>query len=208
MFLFNFHHHNPQINYGIYNIPLNEVVAEIPFSVGLHPKDISENWSSDLDFVRVQSLRENCVAIGECGLDKLVKIDFELQKTILKEQILWANEINKPVIIHCVRSFSEVVEFKKIAKTALVIHGFNKNERVAEELISKGFYLSFGKALLHSVSLQEIVKKTPLDKLFLETDDADYEVALLYNKVAIIKEIDLEILNAQILENLITIQKK
>ena len=202
MIFFDFHHHKSHNSYGIYNLHQEEILPENYFSVGIHPKDIDGNWQENLEKVKEISQQQNCVAIGECGLDALINIDENLQKKVFEAQILWANEINKPMIIHCVKRFQELIPFQKLAKVPLIIHGFNKRKSVADEMLKHGFYLSFGKSVLHSVSLQAIVKDFPLEKMFLETDDADFDIAELYQKVAELKEISLGKLQKQISNNL------
>ena len=202
MIFFDFHHHKSHNSYGIYNLHQEEILPENYFSVGIHPKDIDGNWQENLEKVKEISQQQNCVAIGECGLDALINIDENLQKKVFEAQILWANEINKPVIIHCVKRFQELIPFQKIAKIPMIIHGFNKKKAIADEMLKHGFYLSFGKSVLHSVSLQAIVKDFPLEKMFLETDDADFDIQNLYQKVAEFKGISVEKLQEQISKNL------
>ena len=202
MNLFNFHHHNLGNFYGIYNLELGENVPESYFSVGIHPKDIDENWEKHFEAFKKISLQDNCLAIGECGLDALIDIDANLQKTVFERQILWANEIQKPVIIHCVKRFQELIPFQKLAEVPLIIHGFNKKKSVTDEMLKHGFYLSFGKSVLHSLSLQSILKEFPLEKIFLETDDANFNIEELYQKTAEIKGISIENLHNKILKNL------
>lgn len=195
-----FHHHKPNQT-GIYNLNLNEEIPAGKFSVGLHPKDITENWKYDFDKIKDISLSENCLAIGECGLDGLISIDINIQNDVLKAHISWAEEVQKPIIIHCVRRFSQILHYKK-TKIPLVIHGFNKKENIALELLEAGFYLSFGYAALENLSLQNIIKNIPIHRLFLETDDSDFEIIKLYEKVSGIKSIPPENLKNQMWENL------
>lgn len=202
MILFDFHHHNRENTYGIYNLEPKEIVTEKKFSVGIHPKDIDENWEENFEKIKEISLLQNCVAIGECGLDGLISVNENLQKEVFEKHILWANQINKPVIIHCVKRFSEIIPFQKIAEIPLVIHGFNKKKTIADEMLKHGFYLSFGKSVLHSLSLQSILKEFPLEKIFLETDDANFNIEELYQKTAEIKGISIENLHNKILKNL------
>lgn len=202
MIFFNFHHHNINFQYGIYNLQIPEISPKINFSIGIHPKDIDENWEENLEKIKNIYLQENCVAIGECGLDALISVDENLQKKVFEAQILWANEINKPVIIHCVKRFQELIPFQKLANVPLIIHGFNKKKSVADEMLKHGFYLSFGKSVLYNLSLQAIVKDFPLEKIFLETDDVDFNIENLYQKVAELKEISVEKLQEQISKNL------
>ena len=202
MNFFNFHHHNPQIAYGIYNSTPEEKIPEHYFSVGIHPQNIHEDWEKDLESLKIISQNPKCLAIGECGLDALVNIDENLQKKVFEAQIIWANQIQKPVIIHCVKRFQELIPFQKIAKVPMIIHGFNKKKAIADEMLKHGFYLSFGKSVLHNLSLQTTLKEIPLEKIFLETDDADFDIAELYQKAAEIKEISVEKLQEQISKNL------
>ena len=208
MNLFNFHHHTLGNFYGIYNLDLGENIPESYFSVGIHPKNIDENWEKYFEAFKKISLLDNCLAIGECGLDALIDIDANLQKTVFERQILWANEIQKPVIIHCVKWFQELIPFQKLAEVPLIIHGFNKKKSVTDEMLKHGFFLSFGKSVLYNLSLQSILKEIPIDKIFLETDDTDFDIAELYQKVSEIKEISLEELQKKISENLQSINVK
>ena len=208
MNLFNFHHHTLGNFYGIYNLELGENVPESYFSVGIHPKNIDENWEKHFEAFKKISLLDKCLAIGECGLDALIDIDANLQKTVFERQILWANEIQKPVIIHCVKRFQELIPFQKLAEVPLIIHGFNKRKSVTDEMLKHGFFLSFGKSVLYNLSLQSILKEIPIDKIFLETDDTDFDIAELYQKVSEIKEISLEELQKKISENLQSINVK
>lgn len=195
-----FHHHQLGKN-GNYNLDLNEQIPVGKFSAGLHPKDITQNWKSDFEKIKNISLSENCLAIGECGLDGLISIDENIQNIVFKAHISWAEEIRKPIIIHCVRRFSQILHYKN-AKVPLVIHGFNRKENIATELLDAGFYLSFGYAALENLSLQNIIKNIPIQRLFLETDDSDFEIIRLYEKVSEIKSISLENLKNQMWENL------
>ena len=202
MNFFNFHHHNPQIAYGIYNSTPEEKIPEHYFSVGIHPQNIHEQWENDLENLKMISQNPKCLAIGECGLDALVNIDENHQKKVFEAQFIWANQIQKPVIIHCVKRFQELIPFQKIAKVPMIIHGFNKKKAIADEMLKHGFYLSFGKSVLHNLSLQTSLKEIPLEKIFLETDDADFDIAELYQKASEIKEIPVEKLQEQISKNL------
>jgi TatD DNase family protein len=195
-----FHHHKPD-QVGIYNLNLNEGIPKGKFSVGLHPKDITEYWKKDLDRIKEISSSDNCLAIGECGLDGLITVDENLQNEIFQSHISWAEEIKKPLIIHCVRRFSQILHYKN-TKVPAIIHGFNKKETIARELRDADFFLSFGYAALENLSLQKIIKEFPIQRLFLETDDSDFDIIMLYEKVSEIKSVSLENLKDQMWENL------
>ncbi|MBL1221419.1 TatD family hydrolase [Chryseobacterium sp. L7] len=206
MDFFDFHHHKKNIQYGIYNLDLDAVPLESSYSIGIHPKDIAVDSLEEQFRWLKSNISENCLAIGECGLDSMVPIPQNIQEKVFLRQIYLSNEIRKPMIIHCVRKFYEVISFKKKAEQAVIIHGFNKKQRIADDLLKNNFYLSFGKAVLYHLSLQDIVRNTPLDRMFLETDNEQFNIEELYSKVSDLKGISLEKLNEQILENLDTIK--
>ncbi|GAB0156637.1 TatD family hydrolase [Chryseobacterium sp. Alg-005] len=206
MDFFDFHHHKKHVSFGVYNVNAGEVPPDHFYSIGIHPKDILvDSTENQFQWLRYH-LSENCFAIGECGLDSFVPIDQSIQENVFLKQIEISNEFRKPLIIHCVRKFYEVISFRKRAEQAMVIHGFNKKQAIADDLLKNNFYLSFGKAVLYNLSLQETLKTVPLDKIFLETDNDDFIIGELYQKVSEIKGISLERLNEQIIENLETIK--
>lgn len=206
MEFFDFHHHKKQLAYGIYNIDIETSAPDFLYSAGIHPKDIDEENIEDQFKWLQYVISENCFAIGECGLDSTVLSSMKLQEDVFLRQIQMANDFKKPIIIHCVRKFYEVIFFRKFSQQPMIIHGFNKKENVAEDLLKNNFYLSFGKAVLYNLSLQNTVKKIPLDKFFLETDNDNFNIADLYLKVSELKGISLEKLHSQILENLDTLK--
>lgn len=206
MDFFDFHHHKKNISNGIYNLNIQQIPPDFPYSIGIHPKDIEVNNIENQFYWLQSNITEHCFAIGECGLDSFVEIDQRIQEEVFLRQVKFANEVRKPIIVHCVRKFYEVISLKKYAKQPMIIHGFNKKQSIAEDLLKNNFYLSFGKAVLYNLSLQNTLKITPLDKIFLETDNDDFNIEELYLKVSEIKEISLEDLNKQIVENLETIK--
>ncbi|MCW3169366.1 TatD family hydrolase [Chryseobacterium sp. 09-1422] len=207
MDFFDFHHHKTNIASGIYNLQTgSQRLPDTLFSAGIHPQDIQPE-NPDHQFEWLQSvITENCFAIGECGLDGLASMEMKIQEQFFLRQIQLANELKKPLIIHCVRKFYEVISFRKKSEQAMIIHGFNKKQSVADDLLKNNFYLSFGKAVLYHLSLQDTLKTVPLDKLFLETDNDDFDIRELYQKVSEIKKISIERLQQQIVENLDTIK--
>ncbi len=142
------------------------------FTIGLHPWQVADfNLDKALKIIENFCTHDNCIAIGEIGLDKTRKF-FDLQYKAFIAQVLLAEKLNKPVVIHAVRSYNEILSLrKKYTKTLWAIHGFIGNKQTAFQLIDKNIYLSFGKALLNpSPKLQQAFKAVPYDKIFLETD--------------------------------------
>ncbi len=206
MEFFNFHHHDYTKKFGIYNLKLREVPPLNFFSAGIHPQDITWNFEEDFLWLKTVSKSKNCVSIGECGLDGLIEIDDNLQHEIFLKQIELANALQKPIIIHCVRRFSQLLHFKKKAKVPMIVHGFNKRKTVGEELLKNQFCLSFGKSALYDVNLQDFLKEIPIGQLFLETDSADFEIKDLYYKMAELRGYTIEDFQEKIKENLKNLQ--
>lgn len=202
MKFFDFHHHHLSKDFGIYNLEFHEFLPKSWFSAGIHPAEITENFEEQLAWLKEISAHEKCLAIGECGLDGLIKVDEKLQIEAFLKQINIANEIRKPLIIHCVRRFPQLISLSKKAKVPLIVHGFNKKKSTGEELLRNQFYLSFGKSLLENVNLQNFLREISLDRIFLETDDADFEIEKLYQKVSELKNISEENVRKTIRENL------
>ena len=140
------------------------------FSAGIHPWDV-EIVNPEL-FIKLETMlaHPNCFAVGECGLDKITIPDPEIQQEVFKQQLQLAVKYNKPVIIHCVKAFDELIAITRRFhdKVPLVIHGFNKSAELAKQLIQEGFYLSLNAALLKKEHVD--FRSIPLGKLFLETD--------------------------------------
>ena len=206
MNFFDFHHHDADRKSGIYNLKFNEEIPEIFFSAGIHPKSLSDGLEKQLIWLQEISVAENCVAIGECGLDGLIDVDEESQEKAFLAQIEIANSVKKPLIIHCVKRFSQLLKFRKMSKVPMIVHGFNKRKTIGDDLLKNGLCLSFGKSVLYNVNLQDFVKHLPIEKLFLETDSADFEIKELYQKVADLKNMRLEDLSKKIKNNLQNLQ--
>ncbi len=188
-----FHTHKAKNKHDIQNYFPEENPAIGNFSIGIHPCFITDNWQYQMQMVQQKSLLLNCKAIGECGLDKTATTPIELQTQILYEHIFLSENIKKTLILHCVKAFSEIISIRKKMKPTQtwIIHGFQKNEKIALELIQNGFILSFGKAILHNELLQNILSKIGTNFL-LETDNASVSIEEIYKKVADIKAITLE----------------
>lgn len=201
----NIHTHHHSINYGleIYNKKIGEEISKSTyFSVGIHPWFISQNNLAENYLLLEQDLqKENCLALGEIGLDKLTKTDFNLQQEVFDKQLEINKKYHKPVILHVVKAFQEIIKISKSYNYVFIIHGFNKKQQVADQLLNNGFYLSFGKDLLVKDSLQSVFKNTSLNRIFLETDAASNSIESVYKKAASIKEISIESLILAIKNN-------
>ena len=172
-------------------------------SVGLHPWFLdSKNWEKDWDRIWKAAQKHQVVAIGEIGLDRLVSIDWMLQLKVLKHQIEIANQLNLPLLIHCVRAFPETMQALKQAKVPVLFHGFSGKYSHIDSAVKAGYYISFGKALLNQASAaKQTFTQIPLEQIFLETDGEAVSIKTIYEIASDIKEIGLEDLQKQMLQN-------
>ena len=145
------------------------------------------------------------MAIGECGLDKLSKHPILVQQTVLIKQIERAVALHKPIILHVVKAFEEIIKITKpyINKTSFIIHGFNKKPELMNQLLNHGFNFSFGHHILNENSnAYHCLEQAPLDRIFLETDDSNINIQEVYLKASQAKSCDLKELETQIAQNL------
>ena len=175
------------------------------YSYGLHPWFIqSSDYREQLQSLEIKANEKHCIAIGECGLDKLSKVEFNLQEKVFIEQIRIANHYKKPMIIHCVKAFNELINCLNLNNNSVpvIIHGFNNNENIAKVLLAHDCLFSFGKALLgYESNAAKAIKNIGRKNFFLETDDADISIKYIYKKAGELLGIDEEILKQQIQSN-------
>jgi TatD DNase family protein len=208
MQFFNLHTHkytNQENVLELVNQYPQEFDETIPFySIGIHPWYIMENQlETDLQIIESKLQESNCLALGECGLDKRIEAPLELQQMVFEKQLLLAEKYKKPVVIHCVASFQEVIATKKRLKlnVPMIIHGFSKNKQVAKELIDNGFYISFGKYLLRNPELESVFLSVPNDRFFLETDTVEEGIEAVYTLASTYKKWKLDKMQQQIITN-------
>ncbi|MGR6086612.1 MAG: TatD family hydrolase [Arcticibacter sp.] len=212
MNLFDIHHHsssNDSIRGTIINLTsgFSNLTDKGFFSIGLHPWYLNEETIfQDFEVLKFASSKPNVVAIGECGLDKVCKTDWALQENCFRMQIDLAEQVQKPLIIHCVKAYPEVLGMIKKQRNMVpvVFHGFNKNNEIALEILNHGYHLSFGKHLFNENTAQ-VFTTVPLDRLFLETDASDIPIAAIYEQACSILDVSIEKLQTQIEANTIEV---
>jgi len=179
---FNLHTHKPNEKYGIINHQPELIFNDDKkYSTGIHPWDYSGNWKVDLLQVQELAKLSNIVAIGETGFDPKSPVSIEVQKDIFNEHIEISEETKKPIIIHCVKYFNELIQIKKEVKPkqAWIIHGFRAKISIAVNLIKHGFYFSLNESLLKDPDkVKGLFLTIGLRHLFFETDDLNTGITL------------------------------
>ena len=159
-------------------VEIAEQYKSVYFAVGVHPYD-AENYDRTMleKFVK----HPKCVAIGECGLDYFrlpeseeeAEAEKKLQKEIFTDQILWAKELKKPLIVHIRESSADCLELleKYAGGEGGVLHCYNANESLLK-LADRNFYYGIGGVLTfkNAKKLINVYPKIPLDRLLIETD--------------------------------------
>lgn len=148
-------------------------------SCGIHP------WFTENDLIQMEKLtkivcNDNILAIGEAGLDKLRGDILGKQIEIFIKQVEISEKVNKPMIIHCVKAWDELLQIKNRIKPnqKWIIHGFRGKPELAKQLLKNGFYISIGEHFN-----KETLKAIPPDRLFLETDDSTKSIIDIYQEV-------------------------
>jgi len=170
---------------------------------GLHPYLAGEHTDDDITQLRHWLDTNDCVAIGECGLDyRKDQADKSVQLKFFNAQIDLAHMTGKPVVIHSVRATEDVINTIRIHPGIRgMIHSYSGSYEQAMQLIYLGFYISFGGAITYdnAKKLRSTASRIPLESILLETDapdqpDADHfsqrnEPAYLVNVLKCLSEL-------------------
>lgn len=190
----------------------------------------------DYAYYKELALKPKVIAIGECGLDYAafvrerseraqkradtkIELRKEKQKQAFLKQIELAQEVKKPLMIHCREAFLDLIQILKENSGLLnappgIIHFFSGTKEEAKKLLDMGFYCTFGGVVTFTHAYDETIKFIPLDKILSETD-APYVAPVPYRgkrneplyvievvkKLAEIKNVSIEKMAEEILKN-------
>lgn len=94
----------------------------IPF-FGLHPWYVSRYADADWLGPLQKYLKGMPSGVGEIGLDRWIKdFDIDAQVRVFREQLRLAQDLNRPVTIHCLRAWGLLVE--QLQRAGPLPHGF------------------------------------------------------------------------------------
>lgn len=172
------------------------------YSAGIHPWYIDAHWETYLQQIHALSTQSNMMAIGECGLDRICTTPFSLQQKVFAAQISLANQLNKPIIIHAVRTHEQVLQLlkKEHNEVPVIFHGYNKGLPLAIKIQEQGYYLSFGKDLLKPATSHVLAQLNPA-QLFLETDGTSMTIEAVYQQASAALNISPDELSLQLYKN-------
>jgi len=183
---------------------LDSVPSATFASAGLHPWNVGKcDHQQALAAIETLCQNGNAAAIGEAGLDRAISTDITLQMSALEQQLDIAIRHHRPMIIHCVRAYSDFLQILRHKPSVkMIFHGFNGNATTANQLLQHGAMLSFGHNLLSNNKLQATFKSIPNDCIFLETDTKDISISEIYNFAAELKNTSIDELKQIIFNNL------
>jgi TatD DNase family protein len=202
----NIHTHKPGIDSKfILNAVSSDKLPDAEFiSFGIHPWEIGKiNTETHLEKLKNYCFDKKLVAIGEIGLDRAIKTNLEIQKEIFIKQLEISKQCQLPVIIHCVKAYSDILAIRKSGKYSnpWIFHGYTGNLQIAQQIIKSGCILSFGKALIYNKKLQEVFVQLPKDSIFFETDDSELKIEEIYQKATELSHICIDDLKSIIWNN-------
>jgi len=140
-------------------------------AVGIHPGNLESDTS--IDEIEQLAKHKKCVAIGEIGLDYYWTQDNKKEQAeIFESQLVLANKLNKPVIVHDRDAHFDTMQMLKKHKPRGVVHSFSGSPEMAKELLDLEFYIGVGGVITfkNARKLPEVVEMLPLDRILLETD--------------------------------------
>jgi TatD DNase family protein len=184
-------------------------LSELPYmvSVGLHPWHINKyNLTTCTDLLMDVVNLNNVFAVGEIGIDRSIDVPLSTQTQYFEAQLNIARAVQKPVIIHAVKSYSDLMPFLKKTKVPFIFHGFTGNIQQAKEMLKYNAYFSFGKSLLEE-KYQDVLAQIPNDRFLLETDSAKISINQIYDLAAKAKAIEVDELKSLVFNTFAAITK-
>jgi TatD DNase family protein len=175
-----------------------------------------ETSGEDFDYAKYLELAKNpkVVAVGEIGLDyhhfeegdNIEELKIK-QKEVFIQSIKLANEVQKPVMIHCWDAYDDLLEILQkypVAKKGIV-HSFVGGYKTAKKFTEMGYLIGLNGVITYSESFDRLIHEVPLESIVLETDcpyltpvphkgerNEPVYVQLVAKKIAQIKQIPVE----------------
>lgn len=182
------------------------------YSVGIHPwHSNTNNLTEQLEILEHALQKPNVIALGEVGLDRSIDIPLLVQEAVLKPQIELAKRYSKPIVLHVVRSISDIFSVCKREKVQLplIFHGFIGKEDTVLQIQQANGYASFGARILENRSWDEAMKKAyDLNCLFFETDEAETPIEQIYQKASEVVGVELPLLKEKVYAYFCSVFKK
>lgn len=189
------HNHDAEPAEGVFTVDNitaggEKMPADTPrltYSIGIHPWHLTaEDFPHQLRQVEEYSNHTNVMALGEAGFDRIKGPGMELQREAFIKQVSLSEKSGKPLYIHCVRAWDELLHARKELKPRMpwIVHGFRGRRELAAQLISAGMYLSFWFSYVKKPEAGVLLRSLPAVRIFLETDGGNTSIAEIYRNAA------------------------
>lgn len=163
-------------------------------TIGIHPHHIDSVVDFDKTYEELSHLavQPKVIAIGETGIDyynyknspAINSEQKEKQKQLFLLHLTLAHEMKLPLVIHCRNArldsarlaqenlLTIINDFMKSHCITGVFHCFDGSIDYLETVLSLGFFIGFDGNITYKENshLRELINKTPLTSLLLETD--------------------------------------
>lgn len=144
--------------------------------IGWHPTEAG-SYTDEVESKLIQLIKkENIVAMGEMGLDYYWMRDSkEVQIAVFRRQIQVAKKLDLPIVIHNRESTEDIYKVLKeedISDIGGIMHSFNLTPEWLDKFLALGMHISYSGVLTfkNAPAVKESAKRTPLDKILIETD--------------------------------------
>ncbi len=185
------HHPAPQPEAVVSVSPDNFNPIEGQFySVGIHPWLTCDEIPDELwDKLEEAARHPQVVAIGECGIDLVKGGPLYKQMLVMKRQVELAEEVGKPLVIHCVHAQDIVIGLKKDLNPTQnwIVHGFRGKPTIARMFVDAGIWLSFGDRFN-----DQSVGVVPSGMLLAETDEAEVTIEDVITRLSVLSGRDMK----------------
>ncbi|MCD7969207.1 MAG: TatD family hydrolase [Alistipes sp.] len=173
-----------------------------PYSAGIHPWDAGSTDDGKLAGFLEYLETADIAAVGEAGLDKVKGGDMERQQEVFRKQIEIAARRKLPVIVHCVKAYNELFGIvRDYPGTPFILHGYTGSPEQTARALDCGCYISAGLRSVRSPKTVQALQTVPADRIFTETDEADIPVRIVYERLAEIKNVQINELSDIINDN-------
>ena len=157
-------------------VTLAESCANLYATVGMHPHDAKDVGEAELQELKKLAAHPKVIAVGETGLDYYYNHSpREVQRRVFAQFIGLAKETGLPLVVHerdAAIEAAGLLRSEDAGKIRGVIHCFTGDYEAACGYLDLGFYLSFTGIITfkNAEPLRDVVRRVPLDKMFVETD--------------------------------------
>lgn len=157
------------------SLKLAKEYKQIIAGIGVHPWKVKREYTTE-EYERIKQMAEEGTLIGEVGLDYrfVQKVErYPYQREFLKNILIIAGELSKPLSIHCVDAhddFLKLIRETGIDPALISLHWYSGSEEFIKKFVSMGCYFSVNPAVEYSKAHQKVLEHVPLDRLLTESD--------------------------------------